>query len=295
MSAVFIIPNTRSISSSMKESKSSFLCPSNTVMTGRYHTGDENGQTEYEYSTLKAIDSKGNVVSGTITIEDVKWDRSIKESAEGYNAPTNRVIVGRQHDGDENGQTKYATAIVKFNGKPTYVNNTVISQAIKESAGVWFKSSEREVITGRQHLGDENKNTFYYTGVITTQESSFITRTVKGYTTKEEYKTDVVGMYPDENSDDHYISGLASAAIVYKLTYNTGLKEGDVFSIATPNCGYASDPVTGGALWRVSRGYRDELNGKNEIIFLTFVVKLNNKWFPCKPEEVQWTFLANMH
>lgn len=50
----------------MKESGSYFLCPTNAVMTGRYHSGDENGQTQYEYATLKAVDEEGNAVAGTI-------------------------------------------------------------------------------------------------------------------------------------------------------------------------------------------------------------------------------------
>lgn len=37
MAKIRIIPNVRSLSSSMKESDSYYLCPTNTVMTGRYH------------------------------------------------------------------------------------------------------------------------------------------------------------------------------------------------------------------------------------------------------------------
>ncbi|WP_456088545.1 hypothetical protein [Parabacteroides sp.] len=48
----------------MKESNSSFLCPTNCVITGRRHTGDKDG----------------NPVSGVITVEDVQWHTAIKES-----------------------------------------------------------------------------------------------------------------------------------------------------------------------------------------------------------------------
>jgi len=132
-----IVPNIRTTSQSMKESNSSFLCPTNTVMTGRYHSGDENGQTQYEYATLKAVDSNGNLISGTITVEDVRWETSFKESSgSGYDALSGRVIVGRQHSGDENGQTKYATAIVKFNAQSTTLGNGINSSSIKESSGI---------------------------------------------------------------------------------------------------------------------------------------------------------------
>lgn len=172
----------------MKESESYFLCPNNTVMSGRYHTGDENGQTQYEYASLKAVDENGVVVPGVVTVEDVTWSTSFKESSgNGYDAPTNRVIVGRQHSGDENGQTKYATAVVKFNGENTYIESSLSSSAIKESSGIWFKTNTQRVIIGRHHSGDENGNTFYYSGIITTQFNS-----------EEAFKV-IVALHPDEN------------------------------------------------------------------------------------------------
>jgi Flp pilus assembly pilin Flp len=151
----------------MKEKNSSFLCPTNTVMTGRYHGGDENGQTQYEYATLKAIDGSGNPVAGTITVEDVRWESSFKESSgNGYVAPANRVIVGRQHSGDENGQTKYATAIINFNAQSTTLSDGINSSNIKESSGIWFRTDQNRVITGRHHSGDENGQTYYGSATI---------------------------------------------------------------------------------------------------------------------------------
>jgi hypothetical protein len=162
-----IVPNVRTTSQSLKEKNSSFLCPTNTVMTGRYHGGDENGQTQYEYATLKAIDGSGNPVAGTITVEDVRWENSFKESSGGgYDALTGRVIVGRQHSGDENGQTKYATAIVKFNAQSTIIGNGINSSNIKESSGTWFRTDQNRVITGRHHSGDENGQTYYGSATI---------------------------------------------------------------------------------------------------------------------------------
>lgn len=169
MSTIKIIPNVRTLDFSMDENNSNFLCPTNTVMTGRYHSGDENGLTQYEYATLKAVDEHGNAVSGTITVEDVQWSAAISESSgSGFEAPTNRVIVGRQHSGDENGNTKYATAVVKFNGTAAFVGSITQSSPIKESDGRWFKTDSQRVITGRRHSGDENGNTIYYSGIITT-------------------------------------------------------------------------------------------------------------------------------
>lgn len=36
-----IIPGVRTVTAGMSEYNSYFLCPANTVMTGRYHNGDE--------------------------------------------------------------------------------------------------------------------------------------------------------------------------------------------------------------------------------------------------------------
>lgn len=94
----FIVPNVRTKSASIKESSGiEFLCPSNTVMTGRYHKGDENGQTQYEYANLKAVDEHGNIVQAKIEVTDIKWSAELKESSgSGFQAPANRVIHGIQ-------------------------------------------------------------------------------------------------------------------------------------------------------------------------------------------------------
>lgn len=60
MATIFVIPGKRFESASIKESDGkTFQCPENTVLTGRYHSGDENGYTVYQYATLKAVDESG--------------------------------------------------------------------------------------------------------------------------------------------------------------------------------------------------------------------------------------------
>lgn len=164
----YIVPNVRSKSASIKESSGiEFLCPTNTVMTGRWHKGDENGQTQYEYATLKAVDEQGNTVQAKIEVTDIQWSASLKESSgTGFIASGNRVIVGRYHKGDENGYTKYATAIVKANGEIATVIDTQDSQTIKESSGTWFVTDAQRVIIGRVHKGDENGRTYYVTAKL---------------------------------------------------------------------------------------------------------------------------------
>ena len=187
-----IVPDKRQTSAGIKESESYFYCDSNMVMTGRMHTGDENGTTQYEYATLKAITPEGESVIGTITVEDVQWETvSDESSGMGYDAPLGRVIVGRSHSGDENGSTRYATGVIKFNGHPTEIKNYTTTEARKESSGYWFRTSANEIMTGRHHYGDENGNTYHCMGVVSCDV------TVKE---KERFRV-IVALHPGER---HY-------------------------------------------------------------------------------------------
>lgn len=167
-----IVPDKRTQSESMKESKSSFLCPSNMVLTGRLHSGDENGNTIYEYASLKAISASGEVITDAdITVQNVTWVEYKKESTgEGYDAPYGKVIVGRKHSGDENGSTAYAIGDVFYNGHPTFISGYHVSAPKKESDGIWFKTNDYYVITARHHYGDENGTTYYGLGMIVCDE-----------------------------------------------------------------------------------------------------------------------------
>lgn len=77
---IFIRPQTRKCTDGIKEKNSYFLCPSNTVLTGRCHSGDENGISEYKFSGLHAIDINGKIINGDITIEDLEWSEWHKQS-----------------------------------------------------------------------------------------------------------------------------------------------------------------------------------------------------------------------
>lgn len=168
---IFIRPVTRTRTSSLKEKNSTIICPSNTVLTGRYHKGDENGKTQYEYATLGAFDENGNSVSGTIIVTDITWhDWFAENSGLGYEAAGNRVLVGRKHNGDEKGKTCYATAIIKFNGQEATTINRTTSDSVKESSGTWCCSNAKSVMTGRHHSGDENGRSTYCQGYIVVEQ-----------------------------------------------------------------------------------------------------------------------------
>ncbi|MFC7330285.1 hypothetical protein [Marinactinospora rubrisoli] len=129
------------------------VCPTNQVLLGRSHSGDENGSTTY-YCGLILID--GQVVQ----VSAPSWSGSQRESNSFFAAPANQVLVGRQHSGDENGQTRYATASMSAGGRPVELTSYRWSPGQRESNS-YSKAGAYEVMVGRQHSGDENGETRY--------------------------------------------------------------------------------------------------------------------------------------
>lgn len=83
-----------------------YTCPTNTVMTGRHHDGDENGDTRYQCASL--VDSKTNL---PVLVEPSVWSSEQKESSStAEECPTDQVMIGRAHKNDENGETRYVCA-----------------------------------------------------------------------------------------------------------------------------------------------------------------------------------------
>lgn len=146
-----------------KESHHKFECPLNTVLIGRGHRGDENGPTTYKYAALLIIQRPDLQMTTT----DHQWSNWFKESSgQWFRASNGRVLTGREHEGDENGQTRYQTAVVKVSGEVAAVKNKQESSKIKESSGNFFECPQGSVMTGRWHDGDENGSTKYEYGSL---------------------------------------------------------------------------------------------------------------------------------
>ncbi|MFD0887859.1 hypothetical protein ACFQ08_25240 [Streptosporangium algeriense] len=134
-------------------------CPTNQVLLGRSHRGDENGDTTY-YCGLILIDGQ------QVRVGPPRWSISQRESDSFFVAPPNEVLVGRQHSGDENGQTRYATARLTAGGRTVELTSYRWSPSQTESNS-HSKAGDYEVMTGRQHSGDENGQTRYQYARIT--------------------------------------------------------------------------------------------------------------------------------
>ncbi|WP_211230853.1 hypothetical protein [Pseudomonas parafulva] len=84
-----------------------FNCPSNEVLDGRQHYSDENGETKYRC---------GKVFSGTRQLQVMPattWQASQKESSSEFTCAPDSVMVGRWHEGDENGNTRVRCATLR--------------------------------------------------------------------------------------------------------------------------------------------------------------------------------------
>jgi len=85
-----------------------YLCPTNQVFTGYKHTGDENGISQYQCASMELVG--GEIVA--IKANSGFWTDGMTESASEFICPSNYVMNGRKHTGDENGKTKYHCASV---------------------------------------------------------------------------------------------------------------------------------------------------------------------------------------
>ncbi|MGV9779151.1 hypothetical protein [Streptosporangium sp. NPDC003464] len=150
-----ILPGT---SLRLREPNSVFVCPEGEVLTGRDHKGDENGWTTYWCGRI--------VIDGEpVFVKNGGWSPTVVESSSRFSAFNDRVILGRRHDGDENGLTQYFTGTVHWRDTQVRVASRRWTTAMKESDHLG-RASYNEVMIGRWHNGDENGDTFYEFGKV---------------------------------------------------------------------------------------------------------------------------------
>lgn len=121
-----------------------------------------------------AVDPNGVEILGDVTVEDVEWVKvseslELEEDGIKFDADLNRVIVGWQHNGDENAPIYFATGVVKFNGYPTYIEDYSVTEMKKDNSG-WITCDNNTLMTGFQHYEDENGNSYCCTGRVVTDK-----------------------------------------------------------------------------------------------------------------------------
>ena len=143
---------------------SEFTCPDGLAITGREHQGDHNGATRYQCGPLRYTEHPV-----LVNTNEGIWSDQIQESgkregrAQGYDCPDNTIMIGRKHEGNENGSTQYKcapfifaqdiqlklepgdwTAIVRESGKETGIGKSS------------FVCPDGQGMIGRIHKGDGN-------------------------------------------------------------------------------------------------------------------------------------------
>ncbi|WAB99509.1 hypothetical protein OSW16_07655 [Pseudomonas putida] len=84
-----------------------FTCPPNQVMTGRDHYSDENGDTVYRCMTPKT--ESGH----RLTVTPEPWSNAQREKGSNFQCGPTKVMIGRWHYKDENGDTRVRCALVQ--------------------------------------------------------------------------------------------------------------------------------------------------------------------------------------
>ncbi|PBI97453.1 hypothetical protein BSG18_55710 [Pseudomonas ogarae] len=125
----------------------------------------------------RAHASAAETKASTIVTPDSSWSSSISESKTyeggdglGYiKCAPNKVMVGREHDEDENGNTRHKCASLNQNDTPLSVNTKPEHTAKYDDEFVEYKFAcpTNEVMTGRGHYYDEHGPTWYFCGTVT--------------------------------------------------------------------------------------------------------------------------------
>ncbi|SNT43996.1 hypothetical protein SAMN05216276_104334 [Streptosporangium subroseum] len=149
----------RASSEEVPEWRSQFTCPTNQVLTGRTHVGDENSPTTYHCSWIFINDEQ-------VRVNILDWTPGVKESKSTYVAPANWALVGRSHSGDENGLTRYRPATLFWQGRQVSLTGATWTGEYRESNHTTH-APYNQVMTGRLHTGDENGKTQYQYATVT--------------------------------------------------------------------------------------------------------------------------------
>ncbi|MFS0827927.1 hypothetical protein [Pseudomonas phoenicis] len=179
----FLSVPTAAWSDAVKESESEdWTCPGNGVVTARKHSGDEQGDTAYGCASIAGVTPSGATWSAAFPECGINLDADYDENSgrfktcaekkydndnAGYlyfTCPANQVMLGRSHEGDENGDTKYRCGAL-YQGTPEDNKRVSVwpgtwSPAIRESDSEHSCPTD-EVMVGRAHKGDENNDTRY--------------------------------------------------------------------------------------------------------------------------------------
>lgn len=174
--------------------KSDVTCPGNTVITRRKHSGDENKKTFYDCTEVKGNGTETILRETSFTSpkfpecgrrkpDNEDKDQPEKDCKRALNydkekvdfiyltCPTDSVMIGRRHKGDENDYTDYTCAEFYINEIDAAKKNRIIVEP-----GEWEAEQKEHksdihcdkgrVMIGRAHKADEEGPTTFRCGTL---------------------------------------------------------------------------------------------------------------------------------
>lgn len=147
----------RSKEKTFDENDSKYHCDQeleNSVMISRTHEGDENDETTAQCASFKQNNKTFKYEKAEAEV--FEFSQSEYPNKGWFECPDNKIVVGREHDGDENGKTRYYCR-----GMLGIFNETILPQdrtwsEEEDESKFDVKCKEHEVLTGFYHKGDEN-------------------------------------------------------------------------------------------------------------------------------------------
>lgn len=156
-----------------KISESCYKADKGCIIVGRKHSGDENGYTYYKTGKPVIVPFNNQKVPDNLSISLAHQNTTDgqKQSRSNFLCEGNYAIIGRTHEGDENGQTSLTVAELIFTqGGESLQDYEIKTQTEtvkvdKEDSGKWATLSPEPNVylpmTGMQHVGDENGKSIY--------------------------------------------------------------------------------------------------------------------------------------
>ncbi|OCR24116.1 hypothetical protein AFK24_15230 [Pseudomonas syringae] len=131
-----------------------YACSDFSVMVGLRHKGDEEESTYYRCASVHQFQQ--------LKTSDAEWQKMDDESSHTYNCPTDKVMTGREHVGDENEPTSYqcSTVIDAWgNAMRVVVDSEWTNAGLAHETD--FECPANKVIASRKHIGDEEEPTYF--------------------------------------------------------------------------------------------------------------------------------------
>ncbi|WP_433214298.1 hypothetical protein [Microtetraspora malaysiensis] len=94
------------------------------------------------------------------------YSATMKEKDSKFMCPSHEVLIGRAHDGDENGWTTYWCGRIYIDNVQVTVSSNRYTQSQAEPWSA-FESPESNAMIGRDHAGDENGWTSTHYALLT--------------------------------------------------------------------------------------------------------------------------------